>query len=119
MAEAGWKVNGMTIWLVVVGFALQAGFVWLAAWIYYAPVPQLAVFDPDKSIERFVAWSSGNVDDAQFAQVLEGFGGDVEKQLALWSQSSGVAVVLEGSVIASGDTNISDWTDAVVREVLK
>lgn len=119
MADAQSRSDFVTVGLVVLGLAVQSGVVWTAAYFYYNSTPQLAVFDSEKSVERFVVWSSDRVADDQFDDVLARFGQNVEKQLDIWSSSTGIAVVQQGSVISSGSTDLVDWTDLVVEEVLQ
>jgi len=118
-AEIGSKPNYVTVALFAAGMVIQSGIVWACASFYYDTTPQLAVFDADKSVERFVSWSSERLDDEQFDVELARFGVDVERQIDIWSRIYGVPVVQLGSVISGGDTQLVDWTDVVVEEVLQ
>lgn len=113
------KADLATAAFVVLGLAVQSGVVWVGASFYYKTTPQLAVFDADKSVERFVVWSSDRVADDQFDSVLESFGRDVEMQLDAWSIATGTPVVQRGCVIAKADVSVVDWTEVVVQEVLQ
>lgn len=105
--------------LVVVGLLVQSGLVWVAASYYFREPSQLAVFDTELSVEKFVRWSEDRVADDQFDTVLAQFGADVETKLSTWSQTTGVAVVRTGSVLSSGGAQVVDWTDFIVGEVLQ
>ena len=105
--------------LVVLGLLVQSALVWVAASFYYDAPTRIAVFDADRSVERFVVWSSNHVADDQFDTVLARFGVDVEQQLDVWSRATQTPVVQEGCVIAKGDVSLVDWTEIVVQEVLQ
>lgn len=80
--------------------------------------PVLAVFDPDKSLEMFVIWSNGQVEDDAFQQAIPAFQAALQTELDRHTRETGQVVLRKGALLSPTHVSPADITPLIMEKVL-